>query len=196
MNFDGASDSKPALETVQEHHIAANLEYKPTKLRRFMSIGSRGSKPSSRIDMNTKPGSIPPLQTLLPRSTDLEPRAKRHTKRSISTFLLPTPFSAHEDRPADNNDTGTAQEPLLVTATASLSLPAAAVREVTAKPYQSVQSQPLRDWATKSFCDMPFLVSRTAALTSHPVSQEDLESDKFQTPRGFGGRQMGDHVEK
>ncbi|KAF3036434.1 hypothetical protein E8E12_004076 [Didymella heteroderae] len=204
MNLDGASDSKPALETVQEHHGTLDLKRKPSKLRRFMSMGSRDRKSSSRLDMIIKPGSTPPLQTLSPRPTEFEPCAKKHAKRSISTFLLSKASSVNElesakDNRHDGHDASAAQGQLLVTETASLSLPAAAVQEdeirlgnqghlpVTGNPYQSAPSQLRKDSVTKSFYDMPLAASRTAALTSHPVGKVDLESEEFQTPRESDG---------
>lgn len=210
MNLDGTSDSKPIVETSHVHTNTPKLEHKPTKLRRFMSIGSRGSKPTSRTEMNNKPGNTPPLQTLSPRPTEFEPRAKKQTKRSISTFLLSKPFSINEHEPQkDDGDTSTAQGHVPVTETASLSLPQAATKEdgdnvgsqghlpVTGNPYRSVQSQPRKDSATKSFYDRPLSASRTAALTSHPVGKGDLESEEaFKTPRVCSGRQTGDYVEK
>lgn len=95
-----------------------------------------------------------------------------------------------------------------VTETASLSLPAAAVKEdesrlanqrhlpLTANPHQSAQAQARKDSAVKSFYDMPLSASRTAALTSHPVGREDLESEEFRTPREFDMAWTGDYVEK
>lgn len=209
MGLDGASDSRPALETVQEHHATPKLEHKPTKLRRFMSIGSRGSKLSSRVDTDTKPGNTTPLQILSPRPTELEPRAKKHTKRSISTFLLSKTSSANDHEFAnDNSDTGTVRGHVPAIKTTAPSLPAAAARKdecslgsqeyplVPAKPRQSVQTQQRKDSVTKSFHDVPLSASRTAALTSHPVGKEDLDSEEYKTPREFGERQMEYRFEK
>ncbi|KAF2633772.1 hypothetical protein BU25DRAFT_453497 [Macroventuria anomochaeta] len=198
MNLDGASDSKPTVELDHKHTAIRKPEHKPTKLRRFMSIGSRGSKVPSKPDINTKPGNTPPLQTLSPRPTEHEPQAKKQTKRSISTFLLSKNSSANEPEPANDRDHfTTAQDYLPVTETSLSSSPPATKGgegslegqrhlPVTGNPYQSVEMQPRKDSATKSFCDMPAAASRTAALTSHPVGKEDLESEEeFQTPPEF-----------
>ncbi|KAJ4382329.1 hypothetical protein N0V86_002663 [Didymella sp. IMI 355093] len=210
MNFDGASDSKPALETVQEHPATPRPSQKPTRLRRFMSIGSRGSAPSRRVATTTTPSTTPPLQALSPRPTESEPAAKKHAKRSISALLLSKPASPTQHEAAKHNvDATTGQGHLPVTETAERCLPAAAGTEdegglgspghlpVIGDPYHSVQAQPRKDSVMKSLYDMPLSASRSAALTSHPVGKEDLESEEeFQTPRESGGAGKGDCVEK
>lgn len=210
MNLDGASDSKAALETVQEHHTIPNLERKPSKLRRFMSIGSRDRKSVGRLNLPTNAGTTTPLQTLSPRPTVFEPGAKKHAKRSMSSFLLPrTPASEPDLAKKNNVDANAVQGHVPVTGTAELSLPAAPGKEdgdrlgssghlpVTGHPYVSRQRQSRKDSATKSFYDTPLSASRTAALTSHPVGKEDLKSaEEFQTPRGPDGAWKGDYVER
>lgn len=211
MNLDSASDIKPALETVQGHHATLNLERKPSKLRRLMSIRSKNRKSLHRLDLTTNPGNTPPLQTLSPRPTEFEPWTKKHTKRSLSSFLLVprTPASEHGSAHNNNVDAKAVQGHIPVTETAELSLPVAAVEEdegrlgnhghlpLTGNPYQFAQPQSRNDSSTKSFYDMSFSACRTAALTSHPVGKEDLESEvEFQTPREFDGPWKGLYVEK
>ena len=205
MNLDGASDSKPTLETVREHHAIPDLERKPSKLRRFMSIGSRDRKSVGRLNLPTNASTTPPLQMLSPRPTDFEPGAKKHAKRSISSFLLPrTPASEPELENKNNVEANAGQAHVPVSETAELSLPAAPGKEdgdrlgnhghlpVTGSPYLSKQEQSRKDSATKSFYDMPLSASRTAALTSHPVGKEDLKSEEeFQTPRESDGAWEG-----
>jgi hypothetical protein len=210
MNLDGASDSKPVLETVLEHHAPPNLERKPSKLRRFMSIGSRDRRTVSRLGLPTNAGTTPPLQALSPRQPEFEPGAKKHTKRSMSSFLLPrNPDSEHETANDSNInvDVSAVQGHVPVTKTTELSLPAAAGKEnedrlgnhghlpVTGSPYRFEHQQTRKDSATKSFYDMPLSASRAAALTSHPVGKKDLESEEeFQTPREFDGAWKGHYV--
>ena len=210
MNLDGASASKPTLQLGHEHASIRQPEHKPTKLRRFMSIGSRRSKIPSKPDVNTKPGNTPPLQTLSPRPTEFEPWDKKHAKRSISTILLSKTSPTNEpDSAKSGGNVNTAQGHLPVTETSSLLLLPVAARgdgdslegkghlPLTDNPYQSVQMQPRKDSVTKSFKDMPAAASRSAALTSHPVGKEDLENEEeFQTPVEFWGRQKGDYLEK
>ncbi|KAF3048759.1 hypothetical protein E8E11_006796 [Didymella keratinophila] len=214
MHLDGASDSKPALETVHEHHSIPSLERKPSKLRRFMSISSRDRKSLNRLNLPTNAGTTPPLQTLSPRPTEFEPGAKKHTKRSISSYLLPrTPASEHQPANANNNNNNnvnaSVQGHVPVTETAELSLPAVPGKEdedrlgnhghlpvICGNPSLSKHEQARKDSATKSFYDMPLPASRTAALTSHPVGKEDLESEGFRTPRELDGAWKGDDVEK
>lgn len=213
MHLDGASDSKPALGTVQEHHAILNLERKPSKLRRLMSISSRDRKSRSRLNLPTNADTTPSLRTLSPRPTEFESGAKKHIKRSMSSFLLPRTL-ASEDQTASNNnnnvDASAVQGHVPVTETAELSLPAAPGEEdgdrlgnhghlpVTCGNHSlSKYEQARKDSVTKSCYGIPLSASRTAALTSHPVGKEDLESEEeFRTSRGFAGAWKGDDVEK
>jgi hypothetical protein len=176
----------------------------------FMSIGSRDRKSVGRLNLPTNAGTTTPLQTLSPRPTVFEPGAKKHAKRSMSSFLLPrTPASEPDLAKKNNVDANAVQGHVPVTGTAELSLPAAPRKEdgdrlgssghlpVTGHPYVSRQRQSRKDSATKSFYDMPLSASRTAALTSHPVGKEDLKSaEEFQTPREPDGAWKGDYVER
>lgn len=210
MHLDGASDSKPTLEFDNDHHGTRKADPKPTRLRRFMSIGSRGERQPSKLRKHHEPDTSAPMTTLVPQPTMSEPWPKKQTKRSISTLLLSRNTLSDDPRTGkDQANTDTTQGHLPVTETSSLSFPPAATKgeehgikgqghlPVTGDPYQSVQMQPRKDSVTKSFCNMPTAASRTAALTSHPVGKEDLESeDKLQTPGGFWGRQKEEYLEK
>lgn len=209
MNLDGASDSKPALKTVQEHRTPPSLERKPSKLRRFMFVGSRDRKSLSRLGPSSNAVATTPLQTLSPRPTDLEPGPKKRTKRSMSSFLLPrSPASEHGLANNKNVEASTVQDRVPVTESAQLLLPTATVKEdedslknqghlpVTGKSHLSKHNQSRKDSATKSFYDMPLFASRTAALTSHPVGKENLESEQFHTPKEVHGTPEGNCIEK
>jgi hypothetical protein len=125
-------------------------------------------------------------------------------------MLLSRPASATQHEAAkDNVDATPGQDHFPVTETAERCPPAAAGTEdegrlgsrghlpVTGNPYHPVQTQPRKDSVMKSLYDMPLSASRSAALTSHPVGKEDLESEEeFQTPRESGGAGKGDCVEK
>jgi hypothetical protein len=208
MSLDGASDSKPTLEFDNEHTGLQKGDRKPTRLRRFMSIGSRGSNAPSKLRKNPGSDHTAPMQTLSPRPTEWEPWVKTQNNRSISTFLSKN-SSNNGPQPTKNKDNvSSTQNHPPVTEVSSLSLPPAAIKgearsvegqghlPVTGDPYQPVQMQPRKDSATKSFYNMPTAASRTAALTSHPVGKEDLESEEeLQTPRESlgvpGGRLRG-----
>ena len=218
MNLDGTSESKHTPEAHNEHTGIQKAEHKPTRLRRFMSIGSRGNNAPIKLRKNPQPDISAPMQTLSPRPTEREPRAKKPAKRSISAFLLSRDTPSKESQAAGDlgstesaqgSAQGFAQGHLPVTETSSLSLPPTSTKAdeygierqghlpVTGDPYHSVQTKTRQDSATKSFYSMPITVSRTAALTSHPVGKEDLEGEEeFQTPGEFWGRQKGEYVEK
>ncbi|KAF3007381.1 hypothetical protein E8E13_001108 [Curvularia kusanoi] len=205
MNLDGACESKPAHEPHQKQTLA---EYKPTKLRRFMSIGSRRSRTFRSNSIHTNPGSTPPLQTLSPRPTGFDPDIKKH-KRSVSAFLLSRPSARESVPPKRESDACTTQDHLPVTETSSVSFPPAANKDMndsrkdsghlplTGDPYHSVQMQPRKDSAIKAFHEMPPAASRNAALRSHPVESRDLEvGDQFHTPEEFWGRQKAGPLRK
>ncbi|KAH6616609.1 hypothetical protein C7974DRAFT_379488 [Boeremia exigua] len=207
MNLDGSSDSKPIHELDHDHISGRQPEHKPTKLRRFMSIGSRsrGNKVYGELYMNTASSRTPPLQPLSFRYAESESRNKKQIKRSISSFFLSKTSTDSPEPTKGGNQLRTAQSRVPVTKSLSLSLlPTATTgdwgslkdREYlphTAKPYQTAQMQPRKDSATKSFYDMPTAMSRNAALTSHPVREEDLASeDKAQVSGKLWGRRQGE----
>lgn len=193
MTVDGATASKPTPGLSTEHPTVQKPVRKPSKLRRYMSIGSRARPPPSKAAKPSEPSAPAPLQLLSPRPTEFEPWAKRHTKRSLSTLLLPRSTSA---RPSDPSPTGADGARLAAQGRVSGS-------ETGAKPEETHVSaaasawQARQDSARKMRHSMPASLGRNAALTSHPVGGEDLDSDEeFQTPAEFVGREAGDCVEK
>lgn len=201
-DLDGACSSKPASKLHHEQTLPQQPETKPTKLRRFMSIGSRRSKAASKADSNTKSNSTPSLQVLSLRSagSNLE---KKH-KHSISTFLSSRSSTREPEPPKRESDVQITHIP--VTEPSFLSTPSAATKEtkdetngqshlpLTGDPYHLLQMQPRQDSAVKAFHEMPAAPSRTAALRSHPVEKEDLEGEyTFHTPDEFWGRHKTDY---
>ncbi|KAJ8110492.1 hypothetical protein OPT61_g6684 [Boeremia exigua] len=204
MNVDGASNSKSMLERDHERTSTRQPEPKPTKLRRFLSIGSRvrESRLSSKHHTTTASSSTPPLQTLSPHAEESQTRAKKPLKRSISSFFLHRPSTAAPDLAEGGDCARTSQSQEHVAGRPSMSLHPAATKAgadslwgkehppLTGSPYQFVQ-KPRKDSAVKSFYDMPTAASRTAALTSHPVGEQDLGSeDEGQTPEGSGASEV------
>ena len=182
MNFDGASESRPALLAEAEHASIQKSGHKHTKSRRFMSISSRGHNLSTKPVKNPDIDDTTPMTMLSPRPTESEPWDKKQTQRSLSPFLSPKNRSTNEPQTASNK--GTASKTgshLSVINNVCLSPARLASNEgedrlegqghlpVTDYSYQSVQMQPRKDSATKSSLSIPFSPSRTAALTSHPV---------------------------
>ncbi|OSS53923.1 hypothetical protein B5807_00481 [Epicoccum nigrum] len=202
-DLDGACSSKLASESHHEQTIPQQPEHKPTKLRRFMSIGSRRSKAASKAELNTKPDSATSLQVFSPRSAGSDLQTKKH-KRSVSTFLS-SRLSTHKSEPP-KRESGVEITHIPVTETSFLSAPPAATKEtkdntngqshlpLTGDPYHPVQMQPRKDSAIKAFHEVPAAPSRTAALRSHPVQKEDLEEEyTFHTPDEFWGRHKTDY---
>jgi hypothetical protein len=207
MDLDGACSSKPASKSHHEQTPPQQPEHKPTKLQRFMSVGSRrskvASKAASKAESNTKPDSTSSLQVLTPRSAGSAIGTKKH-KRSVSTFLSSRSSTYEPEPPKRESDVRIAHTP--VTEASSLSAPPAATKEaedntsgqchlpLTGDPYHPLQMQPRKDSAIKAFHELTGAPSRTAALRSHPVGKEDLEGEyTFHTPDEFWGRHKTDY---
>lgn len=201
MNLNGASDSKP---TQHGDTSVGQLRHKPTKLRRFMSIGSR-SRGDTRLNKHHKPvmcDNTAPMQTISPRPIEPESRPKTQLKRSISNFLLSRTSTNTSEAAKGEDFVHTVRGRLPTTEHSSMMLPLAVTRrgEDTSKgqghlplagdPYQFVHMQSRKDSAVKSFYDLPTAASRSAALSSHPVRKEDMRSgDERPSPGELGGRQ-------
>lgn len=207
MSLDGTGDSKPVRNLKHDDAGVRHPQHKPTKLRRFMSIGSRSGAgiSSSKHHTATEFDTTSSMQTLSARPTESESRLKQLPKRSISNFLLSrTSIHAPETKKGEAHAyTVKSRVPVAGTSTG---LPSAAhkVEEdgledqgpllLSGNPSKSAHMQRRKDSARKSVYDMPGVASRTAALTSHPVSQGDLESEaECPTPGEFSGPQEGDH---
>jgi hypothetical protein len=184
MKFDGASDSKPASGFDTEPTSTRTHNLKPSKLRRYMSISSRRRNQSNKSGTDNA-NEIPHKQTVPPRPTDFKPWAKKREGDLAPQGHLPVTEDPSQ----------------------SISLPVAKMNgdgsegpgdlPMIGDPYHSVQMQPRRDSVFKSARTVSTSPSRTAALTSHPVGKEDLESEEeFQTPGEFWGRKKGDYLQK
>lgn len=201
MDLDGACSSKPASKSHHKQTLPQQLENKPTKLRRFMSIGSRRSKAASEAESNLKSDIRPQLQALLPRSAGSGLETKKHT-RSFSAFIL-SRSTSEPVPPKRESDVHITHIP--VTEPSFSSTPPAATREtkdeasgqthlpLTGDPYHLLQMQPRQQSAMEAFHEVPAAPSRTEALRSHPVEKEDLEGeDMFHTPHEFWRRHKTD----
>lgn len=183
----GATDSKPILDIKHEDISVRQSPQKPTKLRRFMSIGSR-SRDTIRSKHHTSTSISHPIQPHASslRSIESESRPKTLPKRSISNFLLLRTSTAASEGARSEEYTPTSLGYASVPGTSSKLVPSKATRggedytgsrgrlPVTSSMSRMVQMQPRKDSATKSFSTMSAAAYRTAALTSHPVGQEDF----------------------
>ncbi|KAF9697133.1 hypothetical protein EKO04_004774 [Ascochyta lentis] len=227
MNPHTPSPSSPTPTPKPEQAAVQNSDHKPTKLRRLLSIRSRGRHASNKLKKHPEPNDTSASMTILsPRPTETEPCEKRPPKRSLSSFLLrrssgsrdsvpplspsPSPSPSIVPLPSQTGVRGrelVGQGHLPVTETSCLfPLPlstAARVEGDTAEgghelgsPAGTVgQKQSRKDSVVKSSRGVSASRSRAAALTSHPVGEEDGESeDEFLTPGEFWGRQKGDYV--
>ncbi|KAJ4323515.1 hypothetical protein N0V94_001845 [Neodidymelliopsis sp. IMI 364377] len=197
MNFDGSSDSKPTLETNSTQPSTRAREPKPSRLRRLMSISSKTHKTPKKPVVDEPDTTSTLLNTISPRPTtsDLWPaEPKKQHKRSLSAFLLSKNSATQEPAAVTDREAGGMQTlahlPTPDSPALSLLLPdvkgddddvegtghwPVAVGTVC----QTDPVQTRKDSAVKSIHVGPVLPStRNAALTSHPVSREDVEYEK------------------
>lgn len=206
MNLDVVNDGKPVLKLKHADDNTRQPQPKITKLRRFMSIGSRSRSGAvlSKHNTSTELDSTVSMQNLSPRPIESETRPKTQPMRSISNFLLRTSANASESV-EDGESVHTARVHVHVTKPFSGKLPPPFEQgkeeclrrqghlPLTGNPCQPLQMQPRKDSAIKSFYDLPTAASRSAALTSHPVGKEEAaeSEDECPTPGEFWGRKKG-----
>jgi hypothetical protein len=202
MNFDGSSDSKPTLEANSTQPSTRAQEPKPSRLRRLMSISSRTHRMSKKPEVDEPDTTSTLLNAISPRPTTSDlwsPEHRKQHKRSLSAFLLSKNSATHESATATDREESDVQTlarlPTTDSPALSLLLPDVKGDEddvegtghwpVAVGPVcQTEPVQARKDSAVKSIHVGPVLPStRNAALTSHPVSREDVESeDEFRTP--------------
>ncbi|KAJ4985647.1 hypothetical protein SVAN01_08822 [Stagonosporopsis vannaccii] len=205
MDLDVQSDSKLMLNLNHGDNNIRQPQPKHTRLRRFMSIGSRsraGTLPN-KLHAKADIDATTPMQTLSPRPDGSQSRLRTQPKRSISNFLLRTSTDVSKSV-KDGASVHTVKGHSPTTELCSTKLAPAAMQgqkvyhqgqehlPLSGDPYQSVQMQSRKHSPLKPLYDLPIAASRSAALTSHPVRKKDIGiEDEWPTQQEFCGRQKG-----